>query len=161
MWISKLIFVMNLKNDNMLHVIIWIHETLMMFRVFIKYLSHHPITLLDIPYEMKWNNAWNTNEELMIMHNRMQWILTFRYHRLNIYDHAAKMIYHECLNIMFDMLMMMIDFSVSCINFLKCNVNKFVHWNYNDAQTYWNNDWNINVIMNDDSILCMQYFNLW
>ena len=72
-----------------------------------------------------------------------------RYHRLNIYDYAAKMIYHECLNIMFDMLMMMIDFSVSCINFLKCNVNKFVHWNYNDAQirmiTYLCHDLEIDV----------------
>jgi len=71
-----------------------------------------------------------------------------RYHRLNIYDHAAKMIYHECLNIMFDMLMM-IDFSVSCINFLKCNVNEFVHWNYNDAQirmiTYLCHDLEIDV----------------
>ena len=31
----------------------------------------------------------------------------------------------------------------------------FVNWNYNDAQEYWNNDWNIDVIMNDDLILCM------
>ena len=75
--------------------------------------------------------------------------MTFRYHHLNSYDHVAKMIYHECLNIMFDMLMMMIDFSVSCINFLKCNVNEFVHWNYNDAQirmiTYLCHDLEIDV----------------
>ena len=68
---------------------------------------------------------------------------------MNIYDHAAKMIYHECLNIMFDMLIMIIDFSVSCINLLKCNVNEFVHWNYNDAQirmiTYLCHDLEIDV----------------
>ena len=72
-----------------------------------------------------------------------------RYHRLNIYDHAAKMIYHECLNIMFDMLMMMIDFLVSYIKKMKCNVNEFVHWNYNDAQirmiTYLCHDLEIDV----------------
>ena len=45
--------------------------------------------------------------------------------------------------------MMMIDFSVSCIKKMKCNVNEFVHWNYNDAQirmiTYLCHDLEIDV----------------
>ena len=57
MW-SLLNFHINILHDMislhccMLHVIIWIHETLMIFCVFIKYLSHHLIILLDIPYVM-------------------------------------------------------------------------------------------------------------
>ena len=43
----------------------------------------------------------------------------------------------------------MIDFSVSCIKKIKCNVNEFVHWNYNDAQirmiTYLCHDLEIDV----------------